>query len=929
MEMEMDKPQQVEDDIVEIPQNIFRIRLQECWERTNTGANRFRYLLLLLLFCFVIGALLLIAGAIAYVDSQNTSTAPPVFTFNDIFTMYPQSVDISWTSDGSGFSMLNTYHEIIVINLNTGSNTTLFSRNDAAMIGSFSSYDISPSQRYVLLGKDPTQRWQYSYAAHYVVFDTKTHISFPLGNSAIQRMSATNPLRTEDMFLSPLKKETYQEHKGPQREETVVPSRRDEKPCANLNQIEQNECRSARDASGSYQMNPHWTKRNGVESIAYIQNDNIWIQNVNEGVLSAPIAVTTNCTSTYLCGSQSWIYENEIFKDSNAMWWNTDGSMLAYLISDESQVGLFEFPVYSEQYPYLGKQSIRYPKAGTTNPTVRLFVYDLDTTQTEEVELVTEFAEYYVSGVWWVDRKTLAVRVIDRLQKSETLRFYSLLTKKSTFIWFQNSEKYTETNFDIRFISSAGTTCIVDIHADLASDQFRNILVYRTDGTRVDHDWVTAEGADVTNILGYNSNKHLLYYSVALNPTSRTISAIPFICKQTRSKEEMSRMTRNTPTRLTSGDGYYTASFSPNGAYYLLRYLGDGSYTSVPVYTIYSVWDEPHRAVTLDQLAQKHIREKGFQYGSEVVYRLNEKEKEIERSDTDSTGIGVTPLVLEDNRDFAAALSPKILGSRRYIRIPINNNTGFLNAVVTLPPGYPKKGKYQMILRIYGAPGSQTVDRRFVVGYDAYLTSSLQVVVASVDMRGSGFRGNVFEQQTYLALGELEASDVLATVAFFKSAKYRMRKVCVWGWGYGGYVAAKTLQRDTRGIVDCGVSVAPITDWKYFDTAYTERYMQKPQDKLTSYNGVSLLLNTTTFEKRSILDKTSIRISPNYLLIHGTADDLIHYQHSAEFSRQLVKRGVTFRSMAYTDADNMMTGQGTLQHMYAMMTNFFLENFEE
>jgi dipeptidyl-peptidase 4 len=203
-----------------------------------------------------------------------------------------------------------------------------------------------------------------------------------------------------------------------------------------------------------------------------------------------------------------------------------------------------------------------------------------------------------------------------------------------------------------------------------------------------------------------------------------------------------------------------------------------------------------------------------------------------------------------------------------------------------------------------------------------------QMIVASVDVRGTGFRGNTFEQQTYLKLGEDEAEDVISTVEYFKNSHYRVRKVCVWGWSYGGFLTGKTLQRDVNGVVDCGVSVAPVTDWHYYDTAYTERYMQRPSDNPSGYNLTSLLWDTTTFQKRSPNNNNGdIGISPIYLLIHGTADDNVHYQQSAVFSRQLVQNGVPFRFMAYTNDDHSISLPGSSRHLYALITNFFVEKF--
>jgi dipeptidyl-peptidase-4 len=131
-----------------------------------------------------------------------------------------------------------------------------------------------------------------------------------------------------------------------------------------------------------------------------------------------------------------------------------------------------------------------------------------------------------------------------------------------------------------------------------------------------------------------------------------------------------------------------------------------------------------------------------------------------------------------------------------------------------------------------------------------------------------------------------------------------------------------------EGVVDCGVSVAPVTDWRYYDTAYTERFMQTPNDNPAGYNITSLLWNTTTFEKKSPAQNDGkIGVTPNYMLIHGTADDNVHYQQSAVFSRTLVRKGVPFRFMAYTNDAHSINLPGSSSHIYATITNFFTEMF--
>jgi dipeptidyl-peptidase-4 len=215
---------------------------------------------------------------------------------------------------------------------------------------------------------------------------------------------------------------------------------------------------------------------------------------------------------------------------------------------------------------------------------------------------------------------------------------------------------------------------------------------------------------------------------------------------------------------------------------------------------------------------------------------------------------------------------------------------------------------------VYGGPGSQTVDASLGQYYMwfQYLAQEGYIVV-SVDGRGTGYRGAEFKKCTYLQLGKFELEDQKATARYLQGLPFvDAGRIGIFGWSYGGYMSSlAAVQGD--GLFKAAVAVAPVINWRYYDSIYTERFMRTPQENAQGYDDNS----PSTYADR---------LKSAYLLIHGTADDNVHFQNALVMTQKLTEANRPFDFMAYTDKNHGIGGGNTRLHLFTTITQFLREN---
>uniref|UniRef100_A0A673CUL1 Dipeptidyl peptidase 4-like n=1 Tax=Sphaeramia orbicularis TaxID=375764 RepID=A0A673CUL1_9TELE len=263
--------------------------------------------------------------------------------------------------------------------------------------------------------------------------------------------------------------------------------------------------------------------------------------------------------------------------------------------------------------------------------------------------------------------------------------------------------------------------------------------------------------------------------------------------------------------------------------------------------------------------------------------------------------------VLEDNKELENVLSEFQMPTMQYGTFKV---AGFdLWYQMMLPPDFKKTKKYPLLIDVYGGPCSQTVSYRFKLNWGTYLSSSYGIIYASFDGRGSGYQGDEIMHSIYHRLGTFEVEDQLTAVRKFIDMGFIDKdRIAIWGWSYGGYISSMALGAGT-GLFKCGIAVAPVAKWEYYDAVYTERYMGKPSENSDSYKNSTVTGRAKNFK------------TVDYLLIHGTADDNVHFQQAAQISKALVDEQVDFEAMWYTDRGHSLRGSA-YHHVYTHMSHF-------
>ncbi|MDB9963643.1 S9 family peptidase [Vicingaceae bacterium] len=270
--------------------------------------------------------------------------------------------------------------------------------------------------------------------------------------------------------------------------------------------------------------------------------------------------------------------------------------------------------------------------------------------------------------------------------------------------------------------------------------------------------------------------------------------------------------------------------------------------------------------------------------------------------------------VLKDNQKLTQQLGEYEIGEKTFFSFKTSQDVE-LNAWMIKPPNFDKNKKYPVFLTIYGGPGSQTVTNSWG-GSNFFwhqLLAQKGYIVVSVDNRGTGARGVDFKKVTYKQLGKYETEDQIEAAKYFSSLPYvDSTRIGVQGWSYGGYMSSLCLLKGAD-YFKAAIAVAPVTNWRFYDSIYTERYMQTPQENEDGYDDNSPINHVE-------------KLKGKYLLVHGMTDDNVHLQNTTEMISALVDADKQFDLFAYPNKNHGIYGGNTRYHLYSKMTNFVLEN---
>ena len=270
--------------------------------------------------------------------------------------------------------------------------------------------------------------------------------------------------------------------------------------------------------------------------------------------------------------------------------------------------------------------------------------------------------------------------------------------------------------------------------------------------------------------------------------------------------------------------------------------------------------------------------------------------------------------VLESNDELKRSVTEFRLAEKELFTFKTVDGT-MLEGQLIKPRNFDASTQFPLLIYQYSGPGSQNVSNSYG-GSHYYFHQFLAqkgYLIAIVDTRGTGGRGEKFKKSTYKELGKLELEDHIAAAKFFSTLDYvDDSRIGIWGWSYGGYMSSLSMTKGA-GVFKMGIAVAPVTNWRFYDTIYTERYLQTPQLNASGYDDNS----PSTY---------AANLKGNFLLIHGTGDDNVHFQNSVVLEDALINAGKQFRSFYYPDKHHGIQGEKTKFHLYTMMADFILEN---
>lgn len=426
-----------------------------------------------------------------------------------------------------------------------------------------------------------------------------------------------------------------------------------------------------------------------------------------------------------------------------------------------------------------------------------------------------------------------------------------------------------QNNLDLHFVdANAGTTKIVLNEKDATYVDVTDNLTFLKDNSFIwtsekdgfNHIYhydkngklkkqITSGKWEVTNYYGFDEKSGMIYYqSVENGSINRDVYAI--------------KVDGKSKVRLSSKTGTNSATFSPNFQFFINTY---SSATSAPTYTLN---DSKTGAVVKTIVSNEAVEQKLAKYD-------------------------VAP------KEFFVLTTEK--GHQ-------------LNAWMIKPKNFDPNKKYPVFMYQYSGPGSQQVDNAWN-GTDDYwfmMLAQQGYIVACVDGRGTGFKGAAFKKCTYKELGKYEVEDQIDAAKVIGKYNYvDASRIGIFGWSYGGFMSSNCLFQGAD-VFKMAIAVAPVTSWRYYDSIYTERYMQTPQENASGYDNNSPINHVS-------------KLKGDFLLIHGTADDNVHVQNTMKMVEALVQANKQFDWAIYPDKNHGIYGGKTRLQLYTKMTNFIKE----
>ncbi len=544
-------------------------------------------------------------------------------------------------------------------------------------------------------------------------------------------------------------------------------------------------------------------------------------------------------------GKPDWVYEEE-FAFNCAFDFSADSETLAWIRFDETDVKTFSFPWYRGAAPSMDNYKL-YPGSYE-------YKYPKAGEDNSKVSVLSYDIKSRVTRTMQVPMD--ADGYIPRIQFTSTkdrLMVLTLNRHQNRLDFYAVNPRSTQAQLVLREEEKTYVDQPAYDDVDFSRDQFvlisdrdghRHLYLYTSGGQLVSQ--LTSGDYDVTAYYGASADgKTFFYASNEGSPLEQYIYKID---------------TSGRKTKLSTEKGFNSAIFSSNCLYYLNIH---SDISTPPVYTL-------------------------------------------------CTATGKQLKVIEDNAKLRGKLASLTLSKPEIISITTADGVQ-LNGWMVKPADFSSSKRYPVLMYQYSGPGSQQVLNSYSNGFVGGLTWEQRLaekgyIVVCVDGRGTGGRGSDFLRCTYMRMGDLESHDQVEAALWLGRKPYVDKdRIAIWGWSFGGFNTIMSLCKG-RQVFNCGVAVAPVTDWRFYDSAYTERFMRTPQENPDGYDCSPL----HRYEN----------LKGDLLLIHGTADDNVHYQNTAELAEALVQAQKQFDMQVYTNRNHSIYGGKTRLHLIRRIEDY-------
>uniref|UniRef100_A0A7E4W556 Dipeptidyl aminopeptidase-like protein 6 n=1 Tax=Panagrellus redivivus TaxID=6233 RepID=A0A7E4W556_PANRE len=620
-----------------------------------------------------------------------------------------------------------------------------------------------------------------------------------------------------------------------------------------------------------------WNPARGSKDFVFVHENDIYYQEDWSQKGSAR-KITKGGSQFRSFGIADWLYEEEIFAGSKAVWWAKSGNYLAYALFDDRNVSKVVLPMYNWK-PYPTYTSVPYPKTGDIHqPAVSLWLWNKKNNTTQIIlppkEFLTELddTDYYLFSTDWIsleekDNTTSDYLIVVWANRNQNLVCITACqygvpcrTLKILDYTLGGLSMYAEpANFRVNFYSKTGVFMILP-------REYTDGNVYE----HVAHIEIIQEGKyhpisgyhggayDVSELVGFDKARDDIFFAASGGPIGeRHIYRVPYASTE-------DNVAPQCVTCLITDCKRADAYFSPTGTMMIVACSAAFKHTAAYLKTTNNILEH---------------------------YKLPNT---------------------ATNKEFSPAWEiPDLKFDTVKLQSGIDAQVRFV-----LPPNFNAKYTYPVLLNIYAGPNTAGVVDDTPSDILTYLASVRQYIIVNIDGRGSANRGWRLREPQYKNLGGPEIEDQIDALKELleKYSFLDKERVAAFGWSYGGFATSHIVAKDGGQTVKCAIAVAPVVDFRFYDTAYTERYM------------LQLTENTKGYSANTVLREPSIEQFKHvkFMLAHGHSDDNVHYQNSALLSMALQEHNIHFRQLVYTNQDHFIAS--TRVHLYSEIDDFLFSD---